>query len=123
MSEAVVSFNRRVLIVDDDRAVIDLYLDFLAPRESEEGVQRFLEGLDTPIDWESEEGTAEAEFEIDIAVQGQEALQLVQQAVEGQRPYAVIFIDMRMPPGWDGLTTARRIREVDDDVYHWCPNV
>ena len=41
-------------------------------------------------------------FEIDSAFQGQEGLQKVEQALREGRPYAMAFVDVRMPPGWDG---------------------
>ncbi len=45
------------------------------------------------------------EFEIDSAYQGQEGLKMVQRALEEGRPYAMAFVDVRMPPGWDGVET------------------
>jgi len=44
-------------------------------------------------------------FEVDFAEQGQVALDMVQQALTENRPYALAFIDGRMPPGWDGVET------------------
>jgi len=52
-------------------------------------------------------------FELDYAYQGQAALVLVQMARQEGRPYAVAFVDMRMPPGWDGLETIERLWEAD----------
>nr|WP_256557929.1 EAL domain-containing protein [Marinobacterium sedimentorum] len=52
-------------------------------------------------------------FELDSAFQGQEALTRVTSALEQKRPYAMAFIDMRMPPGWDGLETIGRLWQVD----------
>ena len=59
-------------------------------------------------------GTEEPEkelkaFEIDSAFQGQEGLEKIRQALQEDRPYAMAFVDIRMPPGWDGLETIRRI--------------
>ncbi|MGO8700116.1 MAG: ATP-binding protein [Limisphaerales bacterium] len=55
-------------------------------------------------------------FEVDSAFQGQEGLAKVKQAMQEQRPYAVAFIDVRMPPGWDGIETTVRIWEVCPDL-------
>jgi signal transduction histidine kinase len=41
-----------------------------------------------------------------------EGVKKVQRAIENNRPYAVIFLDMRMP-GWNGLETAVEIRKHD----------
>ncbi|MFA6714458.1 MAG: response regulator [Victivallales bacterium] len=53
------------------------------------------------------------QYDIDTAGQGEEAFEMVQAAIKNGAPYAVIFTDMRMPPGWDGLKTAKKIREID----------
>jgi signal transduction histidine kinase len=55
-------------------------------------------------------------FLIDSAYQGQEARALVEGALQRDRPYAVAFIDMRMPPGWDGAETAQRLWEIDPEL-------
>ena len=51
-------------------------------------------------------------FELDSAYQGQQALEMVKQSLLDQRPYALAFVDVRMPPGWDGIETIARIWEV-----------
>lgn len=52
----------------------------------------------------------------DSAFQGQEGYELVKKSVAMGKPYSVAIVDMRMPPGWDGLQTIRKIREVDQDL-------
>ena len=49
------------------------------------------------------------DFEIDSAYQGQEGLEMVEQALREERPYAMAFVDVRMPPGWDGVHTISQI--------------
>ncbi|MEO7744300.1 MAG: EAL domain-containing protein [Usitatibacter sp.] len=56
------------------------------------------------------------DFRVDSALQGQEGLALVLQALAQSSPYAVAFIDVRMPPGWDGIETTARIWQADPDV-------
>ena len=60
--------------------------------------------------------SARPNFEIDSAHQGQEGVAMVQQALAEGRPYAMAFVDMRMPPGWDGLKTIERLWATDPDV-------
>ena len=52
-------------------------------------------------------------FHVDSACQGQEGLALVQQSIQSNQPYAVAFVDIRMPPGWDGVETTQKLWEVD----------
>jgi diguanylate cyclase (GGDEF)-like protein/PAS domain S-box-containing protein len=55
-------------------------------------------------------------YVIDSAYQGQEALLMVKQAHADKKPYSLLFVDMRMPPGWDGITTIQKIWEVDPEI-------
>jgi PAS domain S-box-containing protein len=52
-------------------------------------------------------------FELDCANQGQDALEMVVKAVHDERPYSVAFVDLRMPPGWDGIKTIEQFWKVD----------
>ena len=51
-------------------------------------------------------------YEVDSAYQGEQALEMVGQAQKEMRPYAMACVDMRMPPGWDGLETISRVWKV-----------
>ncbi|HEX4644568.1 MAG TPA: PAS domain S-box protein, partial [Verrucomicrobiae bacterium] len=53
---------------------------------------------------------------MDSAYQGKEALAMVQEGQQNGRPYAMAFMDVRMPPGWDGVETAARVWEVCPDL-------
>lgn len=105
--------NRRVLVVDDNPTIHEDYLKILGRRESSAaGVDA--EALDLfenvkPV-------TLETGFEVEVAHQGQEALALVRQARDCGRPYAMAFVDMRMPPGWDGLTTITHLWQADPEL-------
>jgi DNA-binding LytR/AlgR family response regulator len=55
-------------------------------------------------------------FEIDSAYQGGEGLELIQKSLREERPYALAFVDVRMPPGWDGIETIAKIWEVYPDL-------
>ncbi len=55
-------------------------------------------------------------FEIDSAYQGQEGLDLIEKSLRENRPYAMAFVDVRMPPGWDGVETTAKIWEKYSDL-------
>jgi diguanylate cyclase (GGDEF)-like protein len=105
----------RVLVVDDDPSVRTAYANVLAPRRVRrttiDNMELGLFGSTTA----KTSGLVKG-LEVACASQGQEALGLVERAVAEGRPFAVAFIDMRMPPGWDGLETAERIRAVDPRI-------
>lgn len=56
------------------------------------------------------------ELELIHARSGQEAFEIVQKSIDENNPIAVIYMDVRMPPGWDGIETTRKIREIDKDT-------
>ncbi|MEN8232914.1 MAG: histidine kinase, partial [Thermodesulfobacteriota bacterium] len=56
------------------------------------------------------------EFTLEKAAQGQEGFTLVQNGLAEDKPFALAFIDIRMPPGWDGISTAARIRDLDPNI-------
>lgn len=102
---------RRVLVVDDNEAIHDDFRKTLgrAPAGPDLRAQEaLLFGDTTRID-----ASPRPTFEIDTASQGHEALAKVRQAIDDGRPYQVAFVDMRMPPGWDGVETISRIWEAD----------
>ncbi|TKB93231.1 MAG: response regulator [Nitrospira sp.] len=101
--------NLRILVVDDNRAIHEDFRRILEAPAEEEGLYRARATLfgETPL------VEALDRFELDYADQGQAALALVDMARREGRPYAVAFVDMRMPPGWDGLETIERLWEAD----------
>jgi PAS domain S-box-containing protein len=108
---AATEITHRILVVDDSRAIHDDFRKIFAgctrrPVDDDEAVL-FGTPDDTP-------GTLD--LQIDSAHQGEEALTLVQQACAEGRPYAMAFMDVRMPPGWDGIETTARIWAVDPDL-------
>jgi len=56
------------------------------------------------------------QVEVDSAFQGEEAYQLIQQKKAANQSYAMAFVDIRMPPGWDGLETILKLWEVDPNL-------
>jgi CheY-like chemotaxis protein len=55
-------------------------------------------------------------YSVDMAAQGEAGLALLSNAVRGGDPYDVAFVDMRMPPGWNGVETTARLWEADADL-------
>jgi len=105
--------NNRILIIDDNE---DIHRDFhqvLAPSAASATLAR-LDELEAKLLGEASPSASPLlSFELTSAFQGAEALERVQQALKAGKPYALAFIDMRMPPGWDGLETLDRLWRVD----------
>lgn len=85
----------RILVVDDDATILDLYKRILTP--------------DNPLP------TLPA-FEVICCTQGDEAVDAVKKSLTDNTPYAVAFLDLNMPPGPDGQWTADEIQKLDPGV-------
>ena len=107
------NFNRRILVIDDNRAIHEDFRKILSPKVDESAYGMMSAEL---FGEEGPQKSAHAGFELDSAFQGQEGLEMVKQALAVGRPYGVAFIDVRMPPGWDGIETTSRIWEVCPDL-------
>jgi two-component system sensor histidine kinase/response regulator len=100
--------NRRILLVDDMPAIHEDFRKILGARPAADWMdeaEAALFGQAAPPPHES--------FLLDSAYQGREALALVQAAVVAGLPYAMAFVDMRMPPGWDGVETIEHLWRAD----------
>lgn len=103
--------NRKVIVIDDDKNILDSYHDILTEQED---VTRELESIMVQSDDTEDNRTY---FDVESATQGRAGFNLAKEAFKKNEPFAVAFIDMRMPPGWDGLETAKALRELDDRIY------
>lgn len=108
--------NRKILIVDDNSSIHDDFKSILASRvEADDDLDELLN--DVLDDWHKQPAkSSDFHFEIGFAFQGQEALAKVREAFAQQVPYALIFMDVRMPPGWDGIETIVKIWEEFADI-------
>jgi CheY-like chemotaxis protein len=103
--------KRRILIIDDSDAI---HIDFrrvLTPEKSKS--QGLLDSLEQEIFGTPPRAPTEPELDLASALQGQEAVALVKQALAEGRPYTLVFLDYQMPPGWNGVETLRQLRRVD----------
>ncbi|MGA2542146.1 MAG: ATP-binding protein [Verrucomicrobiota bacterium] len=105
--------NLRILVIDDNRAVHDDFRKILCSgKESSSG----LAAAEQLLFGEAAADGQVPAFELDSAFQGEEGLAKVQQAAAAGRPFAMAFVDVRMPPGWDGVETSVRLWENCPDL-------
>ena len=103
----------RILIVDDNRAIHDDFRKILSPALAQSNLdasEALLFGAEpAPM-------TGAANFRIDSAYQGADAIRMVEEARREGEPYEMAFMDVRMPPGLDGIETTFEIWQRDPDL-------
>ncbi|NQX02530.1 response regulator [bacterium] len=102
----------RILVVDDNRAIHE---DFRKILELDT-VGAHFDAVDAAFFGKPTPEPAHSGFALDFASQGPEALAMVIEANRQKKPYSLVFMDVRMPPGWDGVETTARLWEVDPNL-------
>jgi diguanylate cyclase (GGDEF)-like protein len=115
MSSDNASAHRRILVIDD---TAEIHADFRKilvppkPASSLEATKAALFGGEMP----STPPEMGPRFSLDSALQGQQGVELARAARARREPYQVAFVDMRMPPGWDGIQTIEQLWRVDHEI-------
>ena len=105
------SANRRVLIVDDQVEIHDDFDEILAS----ESIDPAIRALGDAFSPRPDENRL-PRFELSHAMDGAAACDMVRAAREARDPFALAYVDVRMPPGMDGIETIRRIREFEQEL-------
>jgi len=105
----------KVLVADDDENVLECYREAFG-EENQTNQMKALDKLtaelfDTQTDLENQ-----PKFEIVACNQGDDAINVVRAASAKGEPFDVVILDVRMPPGIDGVEAGARIRALDPDV-------
>lgn len=112
MSDSIIT---RILVVDDNPSVCNDIKKILTPESQAEQKDEMKE-LKSILFETSKKPMPNLSYDIDIAYDGKTALQCVQTSLDKNQPYALAFIDIIMPPGWDGIETTQKIWEIDPDI-------
>lgn len=112
MTGNVECLTRRVLIIDDNP---EIHLDIRKILAGDK-VDRELDELEDALFGRQAAAGAVEVFDIESAYQGQEGFELVKSSVANGREYDLAIVDMRMPPGWDGLETIEHLWRADGDL-------
>ncbi len=107
------NISPRILVVDDNPAIHADFRKILGPQKS---AATELAAAASALFQRAPAPSARARFEVDTASQGQEGFEKVKTALAEGRPYEVAFVDMRMPPGWDGLETIVHLWEAQPNL-------
>ena len=99
----------RILVIDDNT---DIHADFHKVLSGPSELRSELAASASLLFNRPAVVVSSPRFRVDTASQGREGLELLKRAAQEGEPYEVAFVDMRMPPGWDGLETIVRLWEV-----------
>ncbi len=97
----------RILVVDDDELTLAMFQTVLSFKNTD-----IISGL-TVSDPKNEKFES---LELMVCRQGDEAVEIVKHSLDIGQPFAVVFLDIQMPPGPDGIWTGERIRELDPQI-------
>lgn len=103
--------NFKIIVIDDNQSI---HHDFIKILKSESFNE--LDTLNAELFGEDIGKSEFPQFEIDVASQGQEGVARIKQALDQGIHYSLAFVDIRMPPGWDGIETIKHIWELDKEI-------
>jgi diguanylate cyclase (GGDEF)-like protein/PAS domain S-box-containing protein len=105
--------SRRILVIDDNRAIHGDFAKILVrPALSTDLADLEADLFDAPVS----AAVPAPSFEVSFADQGEQGARMVAEAIAAGTPFSVAFVDMRMPPGWDGVKTIKRMWELDPEL-------
>jgi signal transduction histidine kinase len=105
------SSNRRILVIDDAEGVLADFRKILAPPSEKNDLK--LKRQELFGGGQSDAQRRHPPFELTTAMQGEQGLEALKRARAEKRPFALAFVDIRMPPGWDGVETIQRLWKED----------
>jgi diguanylate cyclase len=101
----------RLLMIDDNPSIHEDYRKILGGTEDTR-----MSAAEAALFGEAAPQLQRPTFQVDSALQGRDGVERARQALSEGRPYSVAFVDMRMPPGWDGVETIENLWKVDPDI-------
>lgn len=116
MNELEPRLTNRILVVDDDAMLIGEYLRCLGEDFEPDSATTTLGDLEKVLFGEETDDRGAASFEVHSRNQGEAAVEAVKLATLKGESFAIVFLDIRMPPGIDGIDAAKQIRAIDENV-------
>ncbi len=114
-SVLIVRKRLKVGLADDNPSIHEDIRATLKTRDDDQlaSTEAELFGESAP---EPGQGVSDVEFDLQSARQGQQALAMVEEAMRSGQPFSMAFVDVRMPPGWNGIETIQHLWKVDPDL-------
>jgi diguanylate cyclase (GGDEF)-like protein/PAS domain S-box-containing protein len=103
--------NFRIIIIDDNPSI---HMDFIKILKTESFEE--IDNLGAELFGHAKQTASLPKFEISVASQGEEGVQRIKESLDQGKPFALAFVDIRMPPGLDGIETIKKIWEIDKNI-------
>jgi diguanylate cyclase len=113
MANEADTVTHRVLVIDDNAAIHEDFRKILVA----DGSSPEVSAAEAALFGAQQPAVDRPRFDMDSAMQGRDGVERARQALGEGRPYSVAFVDMRMPPGWDGLETIEHLWEIDPEIH------
>lgn len=113
-----ISYDFRIIIIDDNIEIHNDFKKILIQVNNEDIHTNFLSLISKDSNKNGDDNSSNLlpNFKIDTATQGKEGFEQIKKAYHEGKPYALAFVDIRMPPGWDGIETIKQIWNVDKQI-------
>ena len=105
--------SRRILVIDDNESI---HADFRKILSHNGAAGDDLKNAAASLLGGTTKSSKETAFDLQTASQGQAGLAAVQEAIRSGQPFEMAFVDVRMPPGWDGIETISHLWNTDPDL-------
>lgn len=112
--------NNRILIVDNNADIHDDFVKILIAEPEVDDQFRDLEMelfAESVNSTDADSGTFALDVVLKHAYQGEEAYQMFMDSEAANQPFALIFMDLQMPPGWNGIKTINKIWQYADHPH------
>lgn len=106
--------NLKVIVIDDNTAIHEDFIKILM--KNKQSTDSVIAEMDKELFGETDADSLLPNFVIETASQGEEGVNKIALAIKNGSPYALAFVDIRMPPGWDGVKTIKKIWELDKNI-------
>ncbi len=116
MDDKELTSTNRILVVDDDVMILGEYVRCLSEEFEPDAATSTLGDLEKVLFGEETDERGSARFEVRSCKQGEAAVASVNNAQSSGKPFSIVFLDIRMPPGIDGIEAAKQIRAIDPNV-------
>ncbi|HSW93974.1 MAG TPA: EAL domain-containing protein [Gammaproteobacteria bacterium] len=114
--DTAVDTHFRILIIDDNPSIHHDFIKILKTESLTDFDQARKKLFGSVTDTTQTSSISFPLFEIDTASHGEEGAERIRKAFQAGEPYALAFVDIRMPPGWDGIETIKHIWEIDKNI-------